>query len=90
MSARFEQDPRAADVRLKRAERSLVSDAHDGLRGEVKDGIDLILVQCSLDQRLVADVAVDHVDPALGPFEQQRGGGHGVAFEHADMGAVAE
>ncbi len=36
-----------------------VGDADDGLRGEVEDGVDLVLAERALEQRLVADVAAD-------------------------------
>ena len=39
----------------------------DRLRGQVEDGVDLVLAQGPLEQRLVADVAADDLDPVDQP-----------------------
>ena len=60
--AGFQQRPCPLDVGLERRDGVAVGDADDGLRRQMKDGVDLMFAQRPLQQRLVAHVAAHQFD----------------------------
>ncbi len=56
-AAGFQQGPGARHIALERRDRVGVGHTHDGLGRQVQHGVDLILSQHALQQRLIANVA---------------------------------
>src|SRR5215813_2884410 len=80
-AAGFEQRIRAANVGLEGRKRRTVGGADDGLRGKMKDGLDLVLGHDALHQAVIFDRSVDDGDAAAQVEKVERIGAHGVALQ---------
>src|SRR5581483_10293427 len=77
----LEEIPGSAYVRFERGDRVAVRDADDGLGGEMKDGLDLVFVQCALEAATILDLAADDCDPVLESGRVKPAVGNDVAHE---------
>src|SRR6266404_2747343 len=80
-AASFEHRPRAPYVGFKSADWISVGDADDGLCGQMKHGVDLVLAQHALDCVLLANVSAHHRDSSEHSGTKQLVFGEPVAYE---------
>jgi hypothetical protein len=89
-AASFENGPRSSDVGFKRAYWVPIRDANDGLGGKVKDGIDLILTDHSLDRFLVANISANHTHSRKIAGTKEFILGYPVSDERYNKGALVK
>ncbi len=89
-AARLEDVPGAAHVGLERRPRGAVGRAHDGLRRQMQDRVDLVLAHGALEQVGVEQVPAHDRAARLGALERQCAAGPFVAAQHDHGGAAVQ
>ena len=88
--ARLQDIPCALNVALKREHGVAVGDAHDGLRGQMKNGVDLVLAQDALDKVAIPHIAADDIHRVEGARADQLAARHPVAHQANHLGLGRE
>src|SRR5262245_11633120 len=89
-AAGFQQRIGSANVGLEGRERRTVGGADDGLRGQMEDGLDLVLGQEALHQGVMFDRAIDDGAFASQSEQIERVRAHGVALQTDDARALLD